>query len=58
MVAGTEGVFLRGVDVPACEPSGDPDEDWLLLPEELDASFLEVRLDFCWVQCRVVEGDL
>ena len=29
-----------------------------MLPEELDASFLEVGWDVCWAQCRVVEGDL
>ena len=29
-----------------------------MLPEELDAPFLEVGWDVCWAQCRVVEGDL
>ena len=29
-----------------------------MLPEELDASFLEVGWDVCWAQSRVVEGDL
>ena len=29
-----------------------------MLPEELDASFLEVGWDVCWAQCRSVEGDL
>ena len=29
-----------------------------MLPEELDASFLEVGWDVCLAQCRVVEGDL
>ena len=29
-----------------------------MLPEELDASFLEVGWDVCWAQCRVAEGDL
>ena len=58
VVARAAGVFLRDVDVLAGEPSGDPGEEWQLLPEELDASFLEVGWDVCCAPCRVVEGDL
>ena len=58
VVARAAGVFLRDVDVLAGEPRCDPDEEWQLLPEELDASFLEVGWDVCWAQCQVVEGDL
>ena len=32
------------------EPSGDPGEERQLLPEELDASFLEVGWDVCWAE--------
>ena len=58
VVARAAGVFLQDVHVLAGEPSGDPGEEWQLLPEELDASFLEVGWDVCWAQCRVVEVDL
>ena len=37
VVAQATGVFFWDVDV--------------LLPEELDASFLEVGWDVCWAQC-------
>ena len=39
VVARATGVFVGDVDVLAGEPSGDPVEEWQLLPEELDASF-------------------
>ena len=42
VVAQAAGVFVPDVDVRAGEPSRDPGEEWWLLPEELDASFLEV----------------
>ena len=58
VVARAAGLFLRDVDVLAGEPPCDPGEEWQLLPEELDAPFLEVGWDVCWAQCRVVEGDL
>ena len=47
---GQHGVFFGDGDVLAGEPSGDPGEEWQLLPEELDASFLEVGWDVCWAQ--------
>ena len=50
VVARATGVFVGDVDVLAGEPSGDPGEEWQLLPEELDASFLEVGWDVCWAQ--------
>ena len=50
VVAQARGVFVRDVDVLAGEPSGDPGEEWQLLPEELDASLLEVGWDVCWAQ--------
>ena len=50
-MARATGVFFGNVDVLAGEPSGDPGEEWWLLPEELDASFLEVGWDVCWAQC-------
>ena len=50
VVAWATGVFVRDVDVLAGEPSGDPGEEWQLLPEELDASFLEVGWDVCWAE--------
>ena len=58
LVARSAGVFLRDLDVLAGEPPCDPGEEWQLLPDKLIASFLEVGWDVCWVQCRVVEGDL
>ena len=58
VVARATDVFFPDVDVFAGEPSGDPGEGWLLLFQELDASFLEVGWDVCWARCRVVEGDL
>ena len=58
VVTWAAGVFLQDVDVRAGQPPCDPGEEWQLLPEELDASFLEVGWDVCWAQCRVVEGDL
>ena len=58
VVAWATGVFVRDVHVLAGEPSGDPGEEWQLLPEELDASFLEVGWDVCWAERRVIEGDL
>ena len=58
VVARATSVFFQDVDVLAGEPSGDPGEGWQLLPEELDASFLEVGWDVCCAQCRVVERDL
>ena len=51
VVARGAGVFLRDVDVLAGEPFFDPGEEWQLLSEELDASFLEVGWDLCWAQC-------
>ena len=45
------------VDMFAGEPPGDPGEEWRLLPEELDALFLEVGWDARWAQGGVVEGD-
>ena len=50
VVARATGVFFWDVDVFAGEPSGDPGEEWWLLPEELDASFLELGWDVCWAQ--------
>ena len=50
VVAWATGVFVGDVDVLAGEPSGDPGEEWQLLPEELDASFLEVGWDVCWAE--------
>ena len=51
VVARATCVFFGDVDVLAGEPSGDPGEEWQLLPEELDASFSEVGSDDCWAQC-------
>ena len=51
VVAPATGVFFGDMDVFAGEPSGDPGEEWYLLPEKLDASFLEVGWDICWAQC-------
>ena len=51
VVARATGVFFRDVDVLAGETSGDPGEEWWLLPEKLDASFLEVGWNVCWAQC-------
>ena len=48
VVARAAGVFFRDVHVLAGEPSGDPGKEWYLLPEELDASFLQVGWDARW----------
>ena len=50
VVAWATGVFVVDVDVLAGEPSGDPGEEWQLLSEELDASFLVVGWDVCWAE--------
>ena len=41
-------VFFRDADVFAGEPPGNPGEEWQLLPEEPDASFLQVGWDASW----------
>ena len=50
VVARATCVSVGDVDVLAGEPSGDPGEEWQLLPEEPDALFLEVGWDVCWAQ--------
>ena len=50
VVARATGVFFGDVDVFAGEPSGGPGKEWWLVPEELDASFLEVGWDVSWAQ--------
>ena len=50
VVAWATGVFVGDVDVLAGEPSGDPGEERQLLPEELDALFLEVGWNVCWAE--------
>ena len=48
VVACAAGLFLQVVDVLAGEPPGDSGEEWYLLPEDLDASFLQVDSDARW----------
>ena len=43
-------VWSHGQRVLVGEPSGDPGEERQLLPEELDAPFLEVGWDVCWAE--------
>ena len=48
VVARVAGVFFRDVDVLVGGSSGHPGEEWCLLLEELDASFLQVGWDARW----------
>ena len=48
VVARAAGVFFQDLDVLAGQPCGDSGEEWWLLPEELDALFLEVGWGVCW----------
>ena len=48
VAAWAAAVFLSYVDVFVGEPPGDSGEEWYLLPEELDASILQVGWHVRW----------
>ena len=48
VVTWAAGLFSRNMYVFAGKPPGDPGEEWQLLPEELDGSFLQVGWDARW----------